>query len=266
VKRIIAATIGGVGLALVVPQTAYAATANRSAEHRSDVTYTMSDVKAHATAQSCWTAVNDKVYDLTAWLPTHAQVTAASVCGIDSTQVFKPTKVKPVHTSSSDDDGDNDSDHRGSQHRNAGAAKAMSHDDDEHGYGTSNGQARHESKSLYKSIKHFRIGHLAMVATTPPVVTPPVVTPPTTPPPVTPPAVTSYTIAQIAPHNTAANCWTAIGTNVYNLTSYISTHPGGVGTISALCGTNGTTKFNNQHAGATNPAAILTGLKVGVLV
>jgi cytochrome b involved in lipid metabolism len=73
----------------------------------------------------------------------------------------------------------------------------------------------------------------------------------------------------VAKHAVSTDCWTAIGTsptNVYNLTPYISTHPGGVGTISALCGTNGTTAFTNKHGSTTGPANALAGLKIGVLV
>jgi uncharacterized protein YjdB len=53
-------------------------------------------------------------------------------------------------------------------------------------------------------------------------------------------AITTYTMADVVTHNTAADCWVAISGNVYNLTSFISVHPGGAGPIIGLCGTDGT--------------------------
>jgi cytochrome b involved in lipid metabolism len=266
VKRIIAATIGGIGLALVVPQTAYAATAHRPADHRSDVTYTMADVAKHAKAEDCWTAVKDKVYDLTKWLPTQTQVTALSVCGIDSTQVFKPAKVKPVHTSGyddGDDDGDHNGDHRGSQHRSTGAVKGASHDSDSDNWG----HTQNPSKALYKSIKHYKIGRLGLVAATPPATTPPVVTTTTTPTPTPTPSATpgNYTIADVAKHAVITDCWTAIQGNVYNLTAFAQKHGGGAAAIAPACGKDGLSVLQGAPHG-TGKLSGIAQYKIGVLV
>lgn len=64
----------------------------------------------------------------------------------------------------------------------------------------------------------------------------------------------SYTPADVATHNTAANCWVIINNNVYNLTNFIPLHPGGSAAIVAVCGQDGTVAFNSgpHPAGTIN--------------
>lgn len=76
---------------------------------------------------------------------------------------------------------------------------------------------------------------------------------------------TPITVSDIAQHNTSADCWTAIDGNVYNLTSYISSHPGGVGPISLLCGIDGTSIFHGQHGGGSFQLSFVSNLQIGVL-
>lgn len=52
----------------------------------------------------------------------------------------------------------------------------------------------------------------------------------------------TFTVAEIQSHNTAADCWTVITGNVYDITNYISAHPGGDEVLRA-CGADGTTLF-----------------------
>lgn len=53
-------------------------------------TYTMAEVKQHASASSCWSAIDGKVYDLTQWINRHPGGPARilSLCGIDGTAKF----------------------------------------------------------------------------------------------------------------------------------------------------------------------------------
>lgn len=85
----------------------------------------------------------------------------------------------------------------------------------------------------------------------------------------TPPAatttVTSYTMVQVAVHNTKLSCYTVISGGVYDLTTWIAQHPGGQAAILGLCGIDGTSLFLAQHAGQTNPTNELIHLKIGVL-
>ena len=89
----------------------------------------------------------------------------------------------------------------------------------------------------------------------------------------TPPATTietptpepspGYTLAQLADHNTADNCWAAIGGNMYDLTQWIPRHPGGANRIVELCGTDATIAFQRQHGNAAEPNSELAQFLLG---
>ena len=74
-----------------------------------------------------------------------------------------------------------------------------------------------------------------------------------------------YTMAKVRENNSAASCWSAINGNVYNLTRWISSHPGGASAIQGLCGTDGTSSFNARHRGQSNPTSTLAGYLLGPL-
>lgn len=76
---------------------------------------------------------------------------------------------------------------------------------------------------------------------------------------------TSYTMAQVATHADASSCWAAIDGNVYDLTNWISRHPGGQRAILGLCGTDGTSAFDRQHGGQARPAQELKQYLLGPL-
>lgn len=75
-----------------------------------------------------------------------------------------------------------------------------------------------------------------------------------------------FTMANVRANNSEASCWTVISGNVYNLTQWINSHPGGPSLIRALCGTDGTASFNNQHGGQNNPTKTLANYLLGPLV
>ena len=75
----------------------------------------------------------------------------------------------------------------------------------------------------------------------------------------------SYSMAQVRKHKSASNCWSVVGRNVYNLTAWIPKHPGGKGTIVAMCGKNATTSFNGQHKSSSKAKASLARYKIGTL-
>ena len=90
-----------------------------------------------------------------------------------------------------------------------------------------------------------------------------VVTPTPTPSPT--PTVREFTAAEVAQRNTPSNCWTIINSNVYDLTQWINSHPGGPGVIRQLCGTDGTTSFGGQHGNQTAPMRELNRFYLGKL-
>jgi len=58
---------------------------------------------------------------------------------------------------------------------------------------------------------------------------------------------------QVKANNSSASCWSVIDGNVYDLTRWINSHPGGAGAIKGLCGIDGTQEFNRQHYGQRDP-------------
>jgi cytochrome b involved in lipid metabolism len=75
----------------------------------------------------------------------------------------------------------------------------------------------------------------------------------------------ALTMDQVKKNNTASRCWSVINGNVYNLTNWISSHPGGKDAITRLCGTDGTKVFSNQHQGDPQAESRLSGFLLGKL-
>ena len=52
--------------------------------------YTLAQVSQHSNAQSCWSAINGNVYDLTSWINQHpgGQQAILSVCGVNGSAAF----------------------------------------------------------------------------------------------------------------------------------------------------------------------------------
>ena len=81
----------------------------------------------------------------------------------------------------------------------------------------------------------------------------------------TPSTTASFTMQQVAVHNSAASCYSAISGSVYDLTPFVGRHPGGAAAIKSLCGVDGTAAFTGQHGGQGRPVSELASLKIGVL-
>jgi cytochrome b involved in lipid metabolism len=90
-------------------------------------------------------------------------------------------------------------------------------------------------------------------------------TPTVTPTPSASATPAGYTMEQVKANNTATKCWSAIDGKVYDLTNWISSHPGGAGAITSLCGTDGTSSFRGQHGGSGQPQSRLSGYLLGPL-
>jgi cytochrome b involved in lipid metabolism len=93
----------------------------------------------------------------------------------------------------------------------------------------------------------------------------PSITPTPTPTPTPSATQAGYTMADVKKANTRAKCWSAIDGNVYDLTAWISSHPGGAGAITFLCGTDGSNAFKAQHEGQRSPTNRLAQYLLGPL-
>ena len=80
------------------------------------------------------------------------------------------------------------------------------------------------------------------------------------------PVASGNTMERVKANNTASSCWTVINGNVYDLTKWINSHPGGSGAIRSLCGTDGTSAYNGMHGNQGKPQSRLAGYLLGPLV
>lgn len=77
----------------------------------------------------------------------------------------------------------------------------------------------------------------------------------------------TYSLQEIAKHNTESDCWMSVHGKVYNVTSYVSSHPGGKAILFG-CGKNATGMFekrkdNTSHS--QNARDILKNYYIGDL-
>lgn len=76
------------------------------------------------------------------------------------------------------------------------------------------------------------------------------------------------TPSQVATHNTPSNCWIIINANVYNVTTYLTSHPGGSETITLYCGKDATDAYNAIKEGrghSTSADTELTSIFIGTI-
>ena len=75
-------------------------------------------------------------------------------------------------------------------------------------------------------------------------------------------------LADVAQHNSSASCWVAIEGSVYDITQFVSQHPGG-SVILKACGTEASELFRTQDnigPGHSDDArAILAEYQIGTL-
>jgi hypothetical protein len=89
---------------------------------------------------------------------------------------------------------------------------------------------------------------------------------PTPSPTLTTQTSVGFTRQQVEANNTASKCWSIINDNVYDLTKWIKSHPGGQSAITFLCGTDGTNAFLAQHRGQPTPFSRLASFYLGAYI
>ncbi len=176
-------------------------------------TLDMALVNQHNTAEDCWLLINDKVYDVTSYLRLHPGGRAIIIpfCGKDATQAFN----------------------------------------------TQAGQGSHSSFAT-EQLAAFYIGDLGMALTVPADQLAANVNTTTTTLNTNVPPVPSTTISQpvaatveldavtVSRHDNVNDCWLIISGGVYDVTNYLSQHPGGRSIILPFCGKDATQAFNTK--------------------
>lgn len=74
-----------------------------------------------------------------------------------------------------------------------------------------------------------------------------------------------HTLAEVAEHGSRESCWAAINGEVYDLTEWISQHPGGADRILSICGTDASAAFEDEHDDDRRPHQELANFKIGDL-
>jgi len=178
---------------------------------------TAAEVASHNTLQNCWLIISGKVYDVTSYISQHpggSQMILNS-CGKDGTTA----------------------------------------------YATKGGGGNNHSGYASGLLGNYLIGNfgtsVAVNPTAVPTNAPITGVNPTSVPGIQPTSVPvtsnlTLTAAEVASHNTLQNCWLIISGKVYDVTSYISQHPGGVAMITNQCGKDGTTAFQTKGGGGGN--------------
>ena len=77
--------------------------------------------------------------------------------------------------------------------------------------------------------------------------------------------LTKLTLEEVMKHDSSTSCWSIVYGNVFNLTKWITKHPGGAEKIRAICGKDGTTSFERQHNGDAGAANQLSSYFLGKL-
>lgn len=70
---------------------------------------------------------------------------------------------------------------------------------------------------------------------------------------------------EVSVHASKSTCWAIIDGYVYDLTSFLNAHRGGMEAILAMCGRDGTREFHSRHGGSSHPEEELERLLIGVL-
>lgn len=203
-----------------------------NAEAGQKIVLSQTEITKHNKAKDCWLLINNKIYDVTNYINQHpgGANEILNSCGQDATLAFQ----------------------------------------------TKGGRGNDHSQAAYTMLAPYYIGSLNQTLntatsvntdskTTPKTITgsKPTATSQSTTTQnsntVAPAANVALTVAEITKHNKTSDCWLLISNKVYNVTSYINSHPGGAGEIIRFCGQDATTTFqtkggqgNNHSTGAYN--------------
>lgn len=202
---------------------------------------TIEAVSAHSTSADCWMVINGAVYDLSPFLAAHPGGADVMLpyCGKDGTQAFStkdkqpPTKHSVMATNMLD------------QYFIGRLGQQLAANPTP----TSGGSAQRSVSPTRAATANLFVSNLT----------------PTT-------SMTtsnlSLTTTEVARHSSPADCWVIISGKVYNLTSYLVVHPGGVSAISQYCGSDGTTGFATKNTGSSHSTSahnLLATFLIGTL-
>lgn len=213
----------------------------KSLIEKTSFTLDMAEIAKHSSANNCWLLINNKVYDVTSFLSAHpgGEGTITPYCGQEATRAFDTKDIGKPHS------------------RNANAMLA------DYYVGSLN-QVFNQAPA-----KGNGQANTDPLSTTAVNGSPTKNNPAATTSAVTAPAGNvTLDLTEISKHNSARDCWLLINSKVYNVTSFLSAHPGGAGTITPYCGKEATQAFNTKDIGrphSSNASAMLGSYYIGSL-
>jgi cytochrome b involved in lipid metabolism len=194
-----------------------------------EVVLTAAEIAKHNSISDCWMIIDNKVYSLASYFSQHpgGVNSILSYCGKDGTVAFQTKDIGRPHSSAAQDLLANY--YIGNPGQTIGGA-------------ASSGQNNQPTVSSPAS---------GLVVT---------------PKPTVGVSSVALTLAEVAKHNSAGNCWMIIGDKVYNFTAYISGHPGGNQMV-PYCGKDGTISYNSgpPHAHSSFANGLLINYLLGNL-
>ncbi len=184
----------------------------QSADNAQTHALTSTEVASHNTADDCWMIIDNKVYNFTAFLAAHPGGAAVMTpyCGKEATGPFNTKDTNPAVS-----------------HTNSAKSMLPTY------YVGTIGQASQSRATPTKQtgkLTFFRAPTPTTVSQNRTVNL----------------ASSPYTTAEIARHNTTSDCWVLISSKIYNVTSYLVQHPGGVDAIAPYCGKEATQAFRSK--------------------
>lgn len=199
-------------------------------------------VAQHKVSTDCWLIINNKVYDVSEYIPYHpgGQNSIIDNCGNESTKLF---------TSDS-----------GSGHNHSSSASALLGN-----YFVANmGDAWGTVVGGNNSANGATNTNTQTPTPTPINTKPPTNNQNTTTTQNNSSQLTAFIVAN---HNSSNDCWLIVSDKVYDVTQYIPFHPGGTNSIINNCGTDSTTLFtsnvNGGHSHSNSANSLLANYYVG---
>ena len=187
----------------------------QSADNAQTHALTSTEVASHNTADDCWMIIDNKVYNFTAFLAAHPGGAAVMTpyCGKEATGPFNTKDKNPAVS-----------------HTNTAKSMLPTY------YVGTIGQASPASaqKPINPTKQISKLTFFRALTST------------STPQNNTSNQTSAYTVAGIAGHNTTSDCWIIISSKIYNVTSYLVQHPGGVDAIAPYCGKEATQAFQSK--------------------
>lgn len=218
----------------LIPTVKPSAGSSGSSPGNQNVSLTPAEIASHNSTADCWLVINSQVYNVTSYLNSHPGGVGAITpfCGGEATNAF------------------NTKGGRGGGH--SGTAASI----------LANYRLGSLGSNVPAAAGNNPAGTTVIPATVP-------VSQPTAPPNPPPQSNLTLTTAEVAAHNSAADCWLLINSQVYNVTSYLNSHPGGVNAITPFCGGEATNAFNTRGGrggGHSNSATnLLNNYRIGAL-